>query len=375
MDAFISHASRHKPQAQNVAAALEKGGMSAWVDRDNLRAGNLLRSGLHTALRESRVFVLLWSKQAAGSRWVAAELLTAFHLDRFIVPCILDAAPLPRFLRKIRHLDLRPRSRTSMTEVAREVAAAPDHANPLAPILRAPAQALYVESQIVGMLQMREISVLVREGPDAARIVHAEVEARIRALEQQWPLELDVLKVAGFHLKNAYMINHWAELQAGRPEPDVLLEQAEQKFFETLFVDPNEESALDGLASVLLLEGEVDAAAFFDMRAVLRAALLGNDYEAARTNLRMIAAHQPQLNVPPEYLADPKKRGCAAQARRSLEAGRRLLKRRKYAEAVAAFERALVWRPALKAAREDRGEALLRTEALAAVASQLPRGP
>jgi len=63
--------------------------LSARVDQNQLRVGKLLHAGLHDILRDRRVLVLLWSNQAAGSSRVAAELLTAFHLNRCIVPCIL----------------------------------------------------------------------------------------------------------------------------------------------------------------------------------------------------------------------------------------------------------------------------------------------
>jgi len=36
--------------------------------------------------------VLVWSKAAAASRWVAAEILTAFYLPmrRFVIPCVVE---------------------------------------------------------------------------------------------------------------------------------------------------------------------------------------------------------------------------------------------------------------------------------------------
>ncbi len=36
-----------------------------------------LRDGLQVAIRDSKTFVLVWSKAASKSRWVIAELLTA----------------------------------------------------------------------------------------------------------------------------------------------------------------------------------------------------------------------------------------------------------------------------------------------------------
>jgi hypothetical protein len=138
MDAFISHASEHKPVALKLLAVLEAEGLSGWVDQENLRAGSLLRSGLHRALEDRRVLILLWSRTAAASRWVAAELLTALHLRHSTVPCILDDTPLPSYLRKVRHLDLRPQRGASLSSVVQEVINAPNHATPLMPVMRVP---------------------------------------------------------------------------------------------------------------------------------------------------------------------------------------------------------------------------------------------
>lgn len=86
-------------------------GIQSWLDSSDIRAGALLRTELQDAIASARVLVLLWSKPAARSRWVAAELLTAFHLNRFVIPCMLDASPPPFFLQDTLALNLRPRAR------------------------------------------------------------------------------------------------------------------------------------------------------------------------------------------------------------------------------------------------------------------------
>lgn len=98
MDAFISHSSADAALAELVESTLENEGLAAWLDKTEISVGAPLRDELQSSIEESRVVVLLWSKAAARSRWVAAEVLTAFHLGRFIVPCVLDKARLPQFL-------------------------------------------------------------------------------------------------------------------------------------------------------------------------------------------------------------------------------------------------------------------------------------
>jgi tetratricopeptide (TPR) repeat protein len=359
MDAFISHASEHKAMALEMLKALEADGLSGWVDQENLRAGSLLRSGLHHALEGSRVLVLLWSEAAKASRWVAAELLTAFHLGHYTVPCVLDDTPLPSYLRKARHLDLRPQCSTPLSSVAHEVANAPVGANAFMPVMRARDPEVRTLTSEIHQLQDQELAHLLRRELPEARQVHAQIEARIMRLEEQWPLEMDVLKYGGFHRKNGYMIAHWAEIQAGQPSPDPLLEAAERKFFETLFVKPTEESALDGLASVLLLEGEPDAAAFFDVRAIHQAAILGINYSAARFNLNTIMRFKPALRVPPEYPIDPAQVDTARDAQADCEQSRQQWQAQRYPQALEAYERALVRQPKLAEAHLYRGAILL----------------
>jgi len=73
-------------------------GLRIWIDGDNIEVGALLREGLQSAIQCSGVLVLFWSEHALKSRWVMTEIFTAFHSNRFILPVVLDATPLPQFL-------------------------------------------------------------------------------------------------------------------------------------------------------------------------------------------------------------------------------------------------------------------------------------
>jgi hypothetical protein len=123
------------------------------------------------------------------------------------------------------------------------------------------------------------------------------------------------------------MIAHWAAIQAGQPPSDRLLQAAERKFFETLFVDPIEESALGGLASVLFLEGEPNTAAFFDMRAIHQAAIRGGTYSAARFNLNTIRRFNPAIQVPLEYVLDPAQVDTSQDAHTDCQLGHQQLQK------------------------------------------------
>jgi len=93
--AFISHSSAQKPLAREIRDALAQRGLEVWLDEADLRAGSLLRTELQRAVAARAALILLWSEQAADSRWVLAELLMGFHLDRQLLPCAVDNTPCP----------------------------------------------------------------------------------------------------------------------------------------------------------------------------------------------------------------------------------------------------------------------------------------
>jgi len=73
---------------------------------------------------------------------------------------------------------------------------------------------------------------------------------------------------------------------------DPLLRRAEQFFFEALFVDPMDCSALNGLGSILILERELEAAEFFVRRAIAIAKKKKMAYLEAEHDLAMITYYK-----------------------------------------------------------------------------------
>ena len=129
----------------------------------------------------------------------------------------------------------------------------------------------------------------------AAAKANATVAAKLKSAEKLAPYDPMVLNLSGYQCKNDYMLAHWDEIQVGRLPSDPLLEQAERKFFEALCVDPSDASAVNGLASILILEHELDAAEFFVRRAIDLVKASGGAYEAAEHDLNLILyyKHKP----------------------------------------------------------------------------------
>jgi tetratricopeptide (TPR) repeat protein len=290
MDAFISHASKDATVAARIEELLEEDGLNVWLDHSEIRLGVLLRKELQTAIRNSRVLILLWSKVAAKSRWIAAEVLTAFHLNRFIVACVLDGTRLPYFLQNTIYLSLQPRKTDWVDRLRRAVRESPGTANEVPTLMSSQGGELQQTTRRINQGQLEVTDRLGNGDLQGAKAKQQLVDGITMEAAKAWPLEPIVLSLSGYHHKNAYMLKQWAAIQAGRPPKDRLLERAERFFVEALFVNPNDYSALNGLGSILFFERDVEAAEFFIRRAIALAEQHGDDYAAAKQDLATILA-------------------------------------------------------------------------------------
>jgi hypothetical protein len=294
--AFISHASTDSEFAEIIRRALKAGKLKSWIDRSNIKFGALLRNQIRSAISDSRVLVLLWSETAFKSRWVMAEIFTAFYLERFIIPCVLDTTPLPQFLANAAYLD-RQRDKDRLgEELCRAVRGAPAGANEVAAAMVSEPP---VVQSLIKAVAAGQYAVLGAVVSDFGKAVEANchVSNSLRDLQKLAPLQPMVLNLAGYQCKNEYMIKHWDAIRAGQAPKDQLLEQGERYFFESLCVNPFDESAVNGLGSILFYERELDAAEFFQRRAIdLYRARTGETYEAAQHDLDMVLSIKRRLS-------------------------------------------------------------------------------
>jgi hypothetical protein len=286
---FISHSSASAAAAARLERAFEAAGVDVWLDASDLGVGTLLRNELNQAIGQSRSVVLVWSEAASRSRWVSAEILTAFHMNRFILPCVTDDTPLPQFLSRSVYLDLRKAGDDGVRRLVRDASTAPERANPLPPRVAAPSGELLLAYNRLGRLQEGVTGRLSKRDVTGAADAQARLELEMAQAELRWPFELRILNLAGYHRKNGYLVKHWGAIQAGRAPRDPLLHEGERLFFEAALVDPNDVSALNGLASILIYEFELDAAAFFNERAIALSKKANIPYDAAEHDRQMIA--------------------------------------------------------------------------------------
>src|SRR6266478_7306490 len=204
---FISHSSANLDDAKQVEAALYAGGFDVWLDDSDIRVGVLLGKELLKAIEASRAVVLIWSEAAKNSAWVATEILAAFHFNRFILPYTLDATEFPQLLSRSIHGDLRKDQTAILTKLAQDVKRAPRSRNEFPGVMAYQPPELETTIRELNDAQM---AVLGRIGDndlvDAERL-QQELDVKMGAAELRWKVDPMILSLAGYHRKNAYMIN------------------------------------------------------------------------------------------------------------------------------------------------------------------------
>lgn len=287
-DAFVSHATGDDWFVQRVSADLDMAGMSLWTDHARLRhVGPLLRS-LQDAILASRYLLLVWSGNAEASRYVGAEWYFAWDRQIAIVPCLIDDTPLPLGLGGMLFCDFRADYSDGLDQLMRVVRQKPAR-SPAVPA-REPAA---VQPARVISDRIRERHRFVLEAywagdVDRARGLSDEVEPLIYEALRHFPRDPGVLNDAGYQRKNAYMVRHREEIGGWASRSDEDLDEAERLFYAVLGIVQNDPSALNGLATVLQLRRDLDAAEFFAEKAVLSARGRGIDYRDAEAKLALI---------------------------------------------------------------------------------------
>ncbi len=113
-DVFLSHNSKDKPWVEKLKAALVEHGLKVWLDKDEIRPGDLFAKALEEGLETSKAVALIVSPEAMASGWVEEEYYRALSLaqDRQLqlIPVILQEASVPGFLKSRSWVDFRNES-------------------------------------------------------------------------------------------------------------------------------------------------------------------------------------------------------------------------------------------------------------------------
>src|SRR5215204_3461725 len=101
-DVFLSHNSRDKPWVITLKRSLESYGIRVWLDKDEIRPGDLFAEALEKGIAESKSVALVISPDAMRSGWVKAEYYRALSLSTNsnlqLIPVLYRDAQIPGFL-------------------------------------------------------------------------------------------------------------------------------------------------------------------------------------------------------------------------------------------------------------------------------------
>ena len=104
-DVFLSYASGDRGVAQRLAHAIGESGLSVWWDR-HIKGGAEFSRDIERELEQAAKVLVLWSKEAVGSRWVRDEASVAADSGR-LVSATIDGTSPPLGFRQFQTIDLR----------------------------------------------------------------------------------------------------------------------------------------------------------------------------------------------------------------------------------------------------------------------------
>jgi hypothetical protein len=103
-DVFISYAREDKPEAELVAQALERDGVSVWWDR-NIPPGRSYDEVIEEALDAAKCVIVLWSRKSVASDWVKVEAGEG-NKRGVLVPALIEEAKVPLEFRRLQTANL-----------------------------------------------------------------------------------------------------------------------------------------------------------------------------------------------------------------------------------------------------------------------------
>lgn len=95
---FLCHSSEDDSTARHVEEELSDAGADVWAYYSALEGGQYFPALISSALDRCPTLVLLWSQKAQNSKWVEREWSSGLALHKNVIPCRLDATPLPAVL-------------------------------------------------------------------------------------------------------------------------------------------------------------------------------------------------------------------------------------------------------------------------------------
>lgn len=97
-DIFISYSRKDTKIADRICAALDRVGITYFIDRKGIAGGMEFPAVLADAIADSRIFLLLASENSYESPYTNKEIYFAFNCKCMMLPYIIDGSQLPMHL-------------------------------------------------------------------------------------------------------------------------------------------------------------------------------------------------------------------------------------------------------------------------------------
>lgn len=104
---FVSYSRRDQPIVSAAVQLMRAVGATAFQDTDSIPPGAIWREVIFTTIESARSIIVFWSRNSATSSAVRAEWTQGVHLNKRIIPVLLDSTPLDSCLAKYQWLDWR----------------------------------------------------------------------------------------------------------------------------------------------------------------------------------------------------------------------------------------------------------------------------
>ncbi|TKB23482.1 toll/interleukin-1 receptor domain-containing protein [Desulfopila sp. IMCC35006] len=102
---FVSYSTLDLPHVELLEKQLKNTFINVFVAEHSVKPSEDLSKKIENAIRQSDLFVLLWSKNAKESEWVSQEIGKATAFNKTILPLVLDKGlKLPAFISELKYI-------------------------------------------------------------------------------------------------------------------------------------------------------------------------------------------------------------------------------------------------------------------------------
>ncbi len=93
-DVFISYSSKDKIIADTLCHILEEHNISCWIAPRDVKPGKPYAREIIIGIKNSRIMVLVYTKNTNSSQHVSNEIAQAFNEEKTIIPFLIDNTPM-----------------------------------------------------------------------------------------------------------------------------------------------------------------------------------------------------------------------------------------------------------------------------------------